>query len=122
MGGKLVKTIPAEVQDVWDESLVKRSPVEWALKYLWDKEEIDVVLSGMSNNNDLDENLKIAEEGFTNSLTPDEKDIIKEVRKVYRFRKQVDCTQCGYCMPCPQGLDILGNFLPLNYLYMFQDI
>ena len=120
-GGTLVKTIPTEVQDIWDESPVKRSPVEWALKYLWDKKEIDVVLSGMSNNNDLDENLKIAEEGFTNSLTPDEKEIIKEVRTVYRFRKQVDCTQCGYCMPCPQGVDIPGNFLQLNHSYMFQD-
>ena len=73
------------------------------MKYLWDKEEIDVVLSGMSTNNDLDENLKIADEGFSNSLTPEEKDIIQEVRTVYRFRKQVDCTQCGYCMPCPSG-------------------
>ncbi len=121
-GGTLVKTIPHDVQDIWDESPVKRKPVEWALKYLWDKEEIDVVLSGMSNNNDLDENLKIAEEGFTNSLTPYENDIIKEVRRVYRFRKQVDCTQCGYCMPCPQGVDIPGNFLQLNHSYMFQDI
>ena len=121
-GGTLVKTIPHDVQDIWDESPVKRKPVEWALKYLWDKEEIDVVLSGMGNNNDLDENLKIAEEGFTNSLTPYENDIIKEVRRVYRFRKQVDCTQCGYCMPCPQGVDIPGNFLQLNHSYMFQDI
>jgi uncharacterized protein len=121
-GGTLVKNIPNEVQDIWDESPVKRSPVEWALKYLWDKEEIDVVLSGMSNNNDLDENLMIAEKGFTNSLTPHEKDIIKDVRTVYKFRKQVDCTQCGYCMPCPHGVDIPGNFLQLNHSYMFQDI
>jgi Predicted oxidoreductases of the aldo/keto reductase family len=120
-GGTLVKNVPPEIQEIWDETPVKRSPVEWALKYLWDKKEIDVVLSGMSNNNDLDENLKIAEEGFTNSLTPDEKEIIKEVRTVYRFRKQVDCTQCGYCMPCPQGVDIPGNFLQLNHSYMFQD-
>jgi uncharacterized protein len=121
-GGTLVKNIPNEVQDIWDESPVKRSPVEWALKYLWDKEEIDVVLSGMSNNNDLDENLMIAEKGFTNSLTSNEKDIIKDVRTVYKFRKQVDCTQCGYCMPCPHGVDIPGNFLQLNHSYMFQDI
>lgn len=121
-GGTLVKTIPNEVQDIWDESPVKRSPVEWALKYLWDKQEIDVVLSGMSNNNDLEENLKIAEKGFINSLTPHEKDIIKEVRTVYRFRKQVDCTQCGYCMPCPHGVDIPENFLQLNHSYRFQDI
>jgi len=121
-GGTLVKNVPPEVQEIWDEAPIKRSPVEWALKYVWDHEELDVVLSGMNTFEDLEENLKIAEEGLSNSLTLDEKELIKEVRAIYRGRKQVDCNQCGYCMPCSSGVDIPGNFQMLNHAYMFQDV
>jgi hypothetical protein len=121
-GGTLVKNVPPEVQEIWNETPIKRSPVEWALKYLWDQEEVDVVLSGMSTYEDLEENLKIAEEGFSNSLMMEEKEIIREVRAAYNERKQVECTQCGYCMPCSSGVDIPGNFQQLNHAYMFQDV
>jgi uncharacterized protein len=121
-GGTLVKNVPREVQEIWDEAPVKRSSAEWALKYLWDQEEIDLVLSGMSNYEDLEENLKIAEEGFINSLMQKEKELIREVRSAYRDRKQVECTQCGYCMPCSSGVDIPRNFQMLNHAYMFQDV
>jgi predicted aldo/keto reductase-like oxidoreductase len=121
-GGTLVKKVPPEVRKVWDESLVKRRPVEWALRYLWDQEEVDVVLSGMTTFEDLDENLLIAEHGLANTLTSTEKELIKEVRVVYKGRKKIDCTQCGYCMPCPSGVDIPGNFEQLNHAYMFQDV
>ena len=105
-GGTLVKKVPPEVQEIWDESDVKRRPVEWALRYLWDQEEVDIVLSGMTTFEDLEENLKISEHGLVNTLTPTEKEIIKEVRVAYRGRKKIDCTQCGYCMPCPSGVSI----------------
>jgi predicted aldo/keto reductase-like oxidoreductase len=121
-GGTLVKKVPPEVQEVWDESFVKRRPVEWALRYLWDQEEVDVVLSGMTTFEDLDENLLIAEHGLANTLTPPEKELIKEVRVVYKGRKKIDCTQCGYCMPCPSGVNIPVNFEQLNHAYMFQDV
>ncbi len=121
-GGTLVKTVPSEVQQIWDGAPIKRSPVEWALKYLWDQEVVDVVLSGMGTLEELEENLKLADEGFSSSLTSEEKDIIQEVRAAYRERKHVNCTQCGYCMPCSSGVNIPGNFLHLNHAHMFQDI
>lgn len=121
-GGNLVNMIPTEVQEIWDLAPVKRSPAEWCLKYLWDQEEVDVVLSGMSSLEDLYENLKIAESGLANSLMPEEHEIIREVQSAYRQRKEIDCTQCGYCMPCPSGVNIPGNFQRLNNVYMFQDV
>ena len=121
-GGTLVKNVPDEVQEIYAEASSERTPAEWALKYLWDQEEIDLVLSGMTSFKDLDENLKIAEKGFPDSLNPEEKMIIREVRSAYRLRKKIDCTQCGYCMPCSSGVDIPGNFQELNHAYMFQDI
>jgi len=122
MGGTLVRNVPPEIQEIWDESPVKRDPVSWALKYLWDHEEIDVVLSGMNSCNDLKQNLDIASEGYPNTLMPEEKEIIREVQFEYKQRKEVDCTQCGYCVPCPSGVDIPANLLQLNNAYMFQDI
>ena len=121
-GGTLVRNVPPEIQEIWDESPVKRDPVSWALKYLWDHEEIDVVLSGMNSCNDLKQNLDIASEGYPNTLMPEEKEIIREVQFEYKLRKEVDCTQCGYCVPCPSGVDIPANLLQLNNAYMFQDI
>jgi predicted aldo/keto reductase-like oxidoreductase len=120
-GGTLVKKVPLEVQEIWAGAVVKRNPVEWALRYLWDQEEVDVVLSGMTTFEDLDENLDIAKHGLSNTLTSIEKEIIKEVRLAYKGRKKIDCTQCGYCMPCPYGVNIPANFEQLNHVYMFQD-
>ena len=88
-GGTLVKNVPNEVQEICAEASSKRTPAEWALKYLWDQEEIDLVLSGMTTYKDLDENLKIAEKGFPDSLNPEEKKIIREVRAAYRLGKQI---------------------------------
>jgi uncharacterized protein len=121
-GGTLIRKIPPEVQEIWDESIVKRRPVEWALRYLWDQEEVDIVLSGMTTLEDLYENLKISKQGLVNTLTPKEKEIIKEVRLEYRGRKNIDCTQCGYCMTCPSGVNIPVNFELLNHAYMFQEL
>jgi predicted aldo/keto reductase-like oxidoreductase len=121
-GGTLVKKVPPEVQGIWDEAVIKRRPVEWALRYLWDQEEVDVVLSGMTTFKDLDENLDIAEHGLANTLTPTEKETIKEVRVAYKGRKKINCAQCGYCMPCPSGVNIPVNFEQLNHAYMFQDV
>ncbi len=121
-GGTLVKNVPEDVQEIYAEASSERTPAEWALKYLWDQKEIDLVLSGMTSFKDLDENLKIAEKGFPDSLNPEEKMIIRGVRAAYRLRKQINCTQCGYCIPCSSGVDIPGNFQELNHAYMFQDI
>ena len=66
---------------------VKRTPAEWALKYLWDQKEVDLVLSGMTSFKDLDENLKIAEKGFPDSLNPEEKMIIREVKSSLQAKK-----------------------------------
>ena len=86
-GGTLVKTVPPEVQEIWDEAPIKRSPAEWALKYLWDQEEIDVVLSGMSTSEELEENLKLADEGFSNSLILKRRISSKKLRSAYRERE-----------------------------------
>jgi len=81
-----------------------------------------VVLSGASTLEQVKENVKIAEEGFAGSLTSDEKNLMEEVREAYSERVHAMCTRCGYCMPCPVGVDIPLNLSLLNDLYVYQNM
>ncbi|MGZ7048083.1 MAG: aldo/keto reductase [Methanobacterium sp.] len=121
-GGCLTNNVPPGIQTIWDKSNIKRTPAEWALRFLWDKAEINVVLSGMSTMEQVIENIKIAEDGEANSLSEEERNLIEEIREAYRERIHVDCTSCGYCSPCPEGVDIPLNLSLLNDLYMYQNM
>ncbi len=107
---------------MWDIAEVKRTPAEWAFRYLWDYPEISVVLSGMSEMEHLKENLRIAEQGQPNSLSAEEKSLISEVSEIYRSRIKVNCTNCKYCMPCPSGVNIPRNLSYLNDVFMLDDM
>lgn len=120
-GGVLANSVPSEVQSIWDMSEVHRKPAEWALRYLWNNPEVDIVLSGMSTLNQMKENIKFAKAGYPNSLNLDEEDLIKEAKMAYREKISVDCTACGYCMPCPSGVNIPDCFMQFNYAEMFND-
>jgi uncharacterized protein len=109
-GGKLTNPIPPSVQDLWNESPVKRTPAEWALRWIWNHPEVTVVLSGMNEEAHIEENLKIANEAYPNSLTEAELQLVKRVEKKYRELMKVGCTGCRYCSPCPSGVDIAGCF------------
>ena len=121
-GGTLATDVPEDIQQVWDKSEVKRSPAQWGLRYIWDYPQITAVLSGMSEMEHVVQNLEAAEEGVPNSLTENEKEIIAEVRDIYKSRIKVDCTGCRYCMPCPSGVNIHQNFKHLNNASIFNDV
>ncbi|WP_440944763.1 aldo/keto reductase [Methanosarcina sp. T3] len=121
-GGNLASNVPGEAKKVWDRARIKRTPAEWAFRYLWDYPEISVVLSGMSEPEHLTENLRIAKEGYPNSLLTEEKSLIREVREIYRSRIKVSCTGCKYCMPCPSGVNIPRNLSYLNDVFVLDDV
>jgi predicted aldo/keto reductase-like oxidoreductase len=118
-GGSLVGKIPAPVKKLYDQAEVKRSPADWALRWIWNNPKVTVVLSGMNREDHLDENIRIACESLPEGMTPQELDIIARVRDTYRELLQVDCTGCAYCMPCPAGIDIPAAFANLNNYRMF---
>ncbi|MDK2917671.1 MAG: uncharacterized protein PWQ37_404 [Candidatus Petromonas sp.] len=121
-GGSLVNDIPKDVQDIWDKADIKRTPAEWALRFLWDHPEINVVLSGMNNMEHIAENIKSAEKATPNSLTVKEKELIEEVKNIYKEKIVVNCTNCRYCLPCPAGVGIPESFTQLNNASMYDDI
>jgi hypothetical protein len=118
-GGNLAGRLPDSIRKIWDEAPVNRSPAEWGLRWVWDHPEVTVVLSGMNDEAHIEENLKVAGEALPGSLTPEERMLIDRVRDEYRRLMKVGCTGCGYCMPCPSGVDIPGCFAAYNAHALF---
>jgi predicted aldo/keto reductase-like oxidoreductase len=120
LGGKLANP-PRAVQALWDSAPARRTPVEWALQWLWNKPEVSVALSGMSTMQQVVENVDSASRSGVDLLSEDELALIARVRERYGELCPIPCTQCGYCMPCPNGLDIPGNFAQFNNGAMYGD-
>ncbi len=121
-GGCLTKNLPEEVKSIWNGAENKKSPAEWGLRYLWNQPEVNVVLSGMSTMEQLNENLEIAKRGHVNSLTTDELELYEKVKNIHAESVHVGCTGCNYCMPCPKGVDIPLNLSLLNDVYMYKNM
>lgn len=111
---------PPQVQAIWDAASVQRTPVDWALQWLWDKPEIAVALSGMGTMQQVQENLESASRSGVGSLTDDELAVVKQVQHEYKGISVVPCTRCGYCMPCPTGIDIPRNLQLYNDAVVFK--
>jgi predicted aldo/keto reductase-like oxidoreductase len=121
-GGNLTKNVPHAVKDIWDEATVKRSPVEWALRWVWNHPAVTVVLSGMNEEAHVEENLRIAEQAYPDSLTETEMQLVKRVESKYRELMKVGCTSCQYCMPCPAGVNIPLCFEHYNNLVLVDNL
>ncbi len=119
-GGNLAGPIPVNVQARYDQARVERSPVDWCLRWVWDKAGVATVLSGMSHRDQLEENLHIAGAASPGCLAPEERVMLEEVEAEYRRLIEVNCTACRYCMPCPHGVDIPRNFAVFNSYAMFD--
>jgi uncharacterized protein len=117
-GGRLVNKVPPAAQALWDSAGIKRSSVEWGLRWIWNHPEVSTALSGVSSLAQITENVKIANEAAANSLSAEELSLVDQVRMAYRKMIQVDCTGCGYCMPCPNGVNIPQNFALYNDTYL----
>jgi len=112
-GGSLADP-PAEARAVMRRVDPHRTPVDWALQYLWNRPEVSVVLSGMNTRQQIDENCASADRSGVGSVTPEEAAAFDALVAIYRQRVLVPCTACGYCMPCPVGVNIPQNFGVLN--------
>ncbi len=120
-GGVLANYTPTEVSKIWDKSLIKRTPSEWAFRYLWNYPGISTVLSGMNNMKHLVENIFTASDGQPHSLTREEIKLMEDVKEAYRQEIAVECSSCEYCMPCPNGVNIPQCFSYLNQAAMLND-
>lgn len=105
-GGKLAIKPADSIQALWDKMPTKRSPAEWALRWVWDHPEVSVVLSGMRTMSQVVENVESADRSLPGSLTEEQLVIIDRIRRKYKKLGLISCSGCRYCMPCPQGVNI----------------
>jgi len=119
LGGKLANA-PDNVQALYDAFPVKRTPVEWAFRWLCNHPEVAVVLSGCNEAEQIDENLRIFDSVEPGIMTKEELELIAKVREAYISRTKIGCTGCRYCMPCPNGVDIPGVFAAWNKASLYN--
>ncbi|MDR3560935.1 MAG: aldo/keto reductase [Negativicutes bacterium] len=118
-GGNLAN-LPDEAKAIFAEVGVKRTPAEWGLRWVWNHPEVSVVLSGMNVTEHVDENIRAAQKAKANSLTDNEVSVVDAVKKLLEERVKVNCTGCGYCMPCPVRINIPVCFSTYNEHWIFN--
>ena len=116
-GGKLVNLLPPEAKRLFAESPRGWTPAEWALRWLWDQPAVTCVLSGMNDLEMIEENCRIADEVQPGALTKEDFALLERVKTAIQQRVKAPCTGCGYCMPCPKGVDIPGAFRCYNEMF-----
>ncbi|MFO7850502.1 MAG: aldo/keto reductase [Spirochaetia bacterium] len=121
-GGQLAGSPPSSVAEVWKSAGSTSGPIRTALRWLWDQEEVGTVLSGMSSMEQLRENIESAESGFPGNMSEQERRTVAEVRKAYNALSLVGCTACGYCLPCPEGVNIPRVLELYNDVHKYGDL
>ncbi|MDO5037935.1 MAG: aldo/keto reductase [Tissierellia bacterium] len=119
-GGKLANP-PEEVMALWEGSSRDLSPAGHALAFLWNQEEVSVVLSGMTTMDQLEDNLRVADAISPGSLSKEDWALYDQAKAIFDERIQIACTACDYCQPCPQGVKIPKIFTMYNDLYIFGE-
>ena len=114
-GGRLVNMLPEKARELIKET--GGTPASVALRWLWTQPEVTVILSGMNSVSMVEENCETASSALPGTMTDSELSVIEQVKSEINRSLKVGCTGCGYCMPCPQGVDIPGTFSCYNKIY-----
>jgi len=109
-GGQLAQETPPAVAEIWARSAIRTTPADRALQWLWDQPAVTMVLSGMSTMEQVEQNLVSAARSRPDSLPETERVLYLHAKAAYEGLKPIPCTQCKYCLPCPNGVDVPRNF------------
>ena len=116
-GGRLVNRLPEEAVQIFADYPVKRTPVQWALRWLWDQPQVTCVLSGMNSVDMVRDNCTTASDVRVGEFGEGEQQMLAQVVAAINAKMKVGCTGCGYCTPCPKNVDIPGTFAAYNRMY-----
>lgn len=120
-GGVLARET-TETKKIWASGGKSRTAAEWSLRWLWNRPEITVVLSGMSTMQQVKDNLGYANDGKPSSLNDDDRALYTLIKTFYLNRIRVPCTKCRYCQPCMVGVDIPECLSAYNDAFVYNDI
>ncbi len=112
--------VPGPIRAIWDAAPIRRSPAEWALQWVWNQSEVSLILSGMSTLAQVQENLASAARSGSGLLTDGELALVAQARDQYHQLAPIPCTDCKYCQPCPNGVNIPRVFDVYNQAMMFD--
>jgi len=117
LGGKLASGLPKKAIELFNSANSSLSPAAQALRWLWNQKEVTVVLSGMNEMSQLEENIEIAKDAIPDMLTQEEEKVFDSVIKVFNSTNKIHCTGCNYCLPCPNNVNIPASFSAYNMIY-----
>ncbi|MCK4721220.1 aldo/keto reductase, partial [bacterium] len=120
-GGKLTQRIPDTIQNLMSTKGIDKTLAELALRWVWNRDDVSCVLSGMSTMEQVIENCRIADDAQPNSLSDEEFQIINRIRDLFLERMIIPCTDCRYCVPCKEGVDIPRIFSIYNDLNIYRN-
>lgn len=106
-GGSLAQ-LPDDLAGMFKEAAPDKSISSWALRWVGSKDNVKVILSGMSTMDQVLDNLSTFD--HFEKLSDKEEELVVRVAETIKARTMNGCTGCAYCMPCPFGLDIPKNF------------
>jgi predicted aldo/keto reductase-like oxidoreductase len=117
LGGKLATGLPKEAVEIFKKADAKLSPAAWALNWIWNQEEVTLLLSGMNAMSQLEENIRLANDARAGMLGEAKLEVYRQALAVINRAYKIHCTGCNYCMPCPVGVNIPGCFSAYNTVH-----
>lgn len=119
-GGTLANP-PQQIRQLFEAEDSEASPSSWAIRFAASLDGIITVLSGMSNMEQMEDNLSYMKN--FQPLSEKEQEIIRKAREILESFATVPCTACAYCMKgCPKHVAIYGTFQAVNIFHMYQDL
>ena len=118
--GGMLANPPEKVKEVFEKANPDISVASWAIKFAANLDGVITVLSGMSNIEQMEDNLSYMKD-FT-KLSEDEEKTIKEAQEILKSIPLIPCTTCNYCAKvCPMKIGISGSFTAMNMLTLYKD-
>jgi uncharacterized protein len=117
LGGKLATGLPKKAEAALRQADPQRTNAAWALRWIWNQSEPTLLLSGMNTLDQLEENLRLANEALPGMTPATEAAALDAAIDLIKKSYKIPCTGCNYCMPCPQKINIPALFAAYNASY-----
>lgn len=118
--GGMLATPPEAIVEIFKHKDPDISPAAWALRFAANLEGIITVLSGMSNLQQMEENITTIKN--FKRLSEAENAILSEAQAVLGTIPLISCTTCDYCAKvCPKNIGISGSFTAMNYMTLYKN-
>ena len=121
-GGNLANKLPSAAEKEFKKADNNSSYASWSFKWLLNQANVKVILSGMGALSEVKDNIDSASKFDVNELTKEDSTIINNVVNLINNTKRIDCTNCKYCLPCPQGVLIPKTFELFNKYHYYDSL